>query len=78
MYFVYLLRNENTDELYYGYTNNLEQRLEKHNRNNKELKLIYYEAYLSEQDARAREQKLKQYGQSRTHLKNRLKRSLEL
>jgi len=77
MYFVYLLRNEKTHELYYGYTNNLERRLKEHNHNQR-WKLLYYEAYLSESDARERETRLKQYGQSRTHLKKRLKGSMHL
>jgi len=38
---------------------------------------IYYEAYTSKLDARERERKLKHYGQSRNHLKNRIKRSLD-
>ncbi len=77
MYYVYVLRNEENQELYYGYTNNLERRTTGHKKNT-EWKLIYYEAYLSENDAREREQKLKQYGQSRTHLKNRFKESFKI
>ncbi len=77
MYFVYLLKNEITNELYYGYTNDLERRLKERNLNAK-WKLIYYEAFASDLDARERERKLKDYGQSRNHLKNRLKRSLQL
>jgi len=77
MHYVYVLRNEKTKEFYYGYTNNLERRLNEHNINGK-WKIIYYEAYLSELDARERERKLKHYGQSRNHLKKRFKRSLEL
>ena len=76
MYFVYLLKNEENNEIYYGYTNNIERRLHEHI--NKNWKLIYYEAYISELDARDREKKLKHYGQARKHLKNRLKRSLQL
>ncbi|MBM3248672.1 MAG: GIY-YIG nuclease family protein [Candidatus Omnitrophica bacterium] len=77
MYFVYSLENKLTNELYYGYTNNLERRLKEHNIKN-EYKLICYEAYISETDARDRERKLKNYGQARTHLKNRLRNSLNL
>ena len=77
MYFVYLLKNEKTNELYYGYTSKLEQRLMQHG-SDERGKLIYYEAYISELDARERERKLKYYGQSRNHLKNRLKESLQL
>jgi putative endonuclease len=75
MYYVYLLRNNETGKLYYGFTDNLERRLKEHNSG--QWKLLYYEAYLSEIDARKRERKLKYYGQTRTHLKNRLKESLK-
>lgn len=75
MYYVYVLKNTKTSEIYYGYTNNLKRRLKQHTGCNK---LIYYEAYDSELDARERERKLKKYGQSRSHLKNRTKRSLQL
>jgi predicted GIY-YIG superfamily endonuclease len=76
MYYVYLLKNEKTKEIYYGYTNDLDRRLLEHNMGHK-WKLIYYEAYLSESDATTREIKLKHYGQTRTRLKNRLKESLK-
>lgn len=75
MYCVYVLRNKKNKELYYGYTADLKRRINEHNQ---DRKLIYYEAYLSELDARERERKLKKYGQSRTHLKNRLKETLKL
>ena len=42
------------------------------------LKLIYYEAYLSEKDAKDREFKLKRFAGSYTHLKHRIKNSLIL
>ena len=77
MYYVYILTNEKNKELYYGYANDLERRLKEHNKNGK-WKLVYYEAFISELDARERERKLKHYGQSRNHLKSRLKRSLKL
>jgi len=49
--------------------------MNEHNRQ-EDWKLIYYEAYVAEKDARKRERKLKDYGQSRTHLKNRIEESL--
>jgi len=75
MYYVYLLSHKQTGELYYGYTQELAHRITEHKRDDS-WQLIYYEAYASEVDARAREQKLKQYGQARTHLKRRLGHSL--
>ena len=75
MFYVYVLKNLNTRELYYGYTNNLERRFKEHN-NKQSWELIYYEAFSSEKDARLRERKLKHYGQSRSHLKKRIINSL--
>ena len=49
MYFVYLIRNKNTKHLYIGYTKDLKRRLIEHQ--NKNPKLIYYEAYENRQDA---------------------------
>ena len=75
MYYVYLLRNTESQELYYGYTNDLERRLGEHQADGS-WQLVYYEAYRAEQDARTRERSLKHYGQARTHLKKRLQRTL--
>ncbi|MEW6170104.1 MAG: GIY-YIG nuclease family protein [Candidatus Omnitrophota bacterium] len=77
IYWVYILKDRDNDELYYGYTNNLERRLKEHDVE-KKWKFIACEGFASELDARDRERKLKHYGQARAHLKNRLKRSLEL
>ena len=73
MYYVYCLQHRKTSELYYGYSADLRRRSEEHG---KFWKLVYYEAYLSKTDAENRERKLKQYGQARTHLKNRMVNSL--
>lgn len=81
MYYVYLIQNE-TGEVYYGSTNDLRRRLTEHNEGKSfstrghEWKLVYYEAYCAEKDARFREQQLKHYGQALTHLKKRLRHSL--
>jgi len=74
MYYVYLIKNRIAKETYIGYTNNLERRLKEHKDKNSEL--IYYEAYKSEKDARNREFKLKQRGQTIRRLKEKLKDSL--
>ena len=76
MHWIYVLKNRNNSELYYGYTNNLERRLKEHGVDN-EWRFVGCEGYVSESDARERERKLKHYGQTRTHLKKRLKKSLE-
>lgn len=75
MYSVYVLKNNKTNGLYYGYTNNIERRLQEH-KQRYNCDLVYYEAYKSETDARNRERRLKQYAQALTALKNRIKESL--
>ncbi len=66
MFYVYVLESVNESDLYIGFTNDLKSRLEKHNRGlnfstklNKPWRLIHYEAYLNEKDARRRERYLK-------------------
>ncbi len=61
-YYVYILRSDKDGKLYIGFTNKLSKRLSRH-RSGKvfstswrlPLELVYYEAYLSESDARKRE-----------------------
>lgn len=83
MHYVYILQSEKDKSIYVGTTGNLDKRLVKHNAGNnystkgdRPYKLVYYEAYLSKQDAIARETKLKHHGSAIGHLKRRLKRSL--
>lgn len=78
MHYMYVLRNEGSGEFYYGYTNNLERRVQEHNADQGKWKLVYYEAYLAEADARKREGSLKHYGQARTYLKARILESLKM
>jgi len=73
MYYVYLIRNLITNNTYIGYTSDLERRIKEHKRRN--VTLIYYEAYKNEKDARNREKKLKQRGQTVRKLKERLRNS---
>lgn len=70
MYYVYLLQDINK-KLYIGYSSNLKKRIQDHNRKKvyttsrmDEPKLIYYEAYINEDQAKTREKKLKQFGSS--------------
>jgi len=81
MYYVYILKLNN-DDLYIGYTRNLNQRLKNHKDGKSKftkplrpVKLIYYEAYLAKEDATKREYHLKT-GQQRELLKERLKNSI--
>lgn len=72
MYYVYILSSIKDGKLYSGYSSNLKQRFIEHNKgridstkNRKPFKLIYYEAYLHQQDATAREKFFKtQWGRN--------------
>lgn len=70
MYYVYVLKNKS--KLYVGYSNNFERRLKEHLKKFPVDKLIYYEAYYFEQDARNREKLLKHYGSAWRALKKRI------
>jgi putative endonuclease len=66
MFFVYVLQSQLDTGLYIGYTSDLRRRVRQHisgevksTRCRRPLKLIYYEAYLMETDARGRELFLK-------------------
>ncbi len=79
MYYIYVLLSDKDNNLYVGYTNNLKTRIDKHNngyvlstKNRRPIKLIYYEACLSQQDAVKREKYLKTAWGKR-YIKNRLK-----
>lgn len=78
MFFVYILHSQLDGKLYTGYTSDLERRISEHNsgkvastNNRRPLKLIYYEAYLSEDDAKGRELFLKS-GSGKNYLKKQL------
>ena len=66
MFYVYILFSEKDKLLYTGYTDNLKSRFSAHTngfvkatKHRRPLKLIYYEAYINELDARRRELYLK-------------------
>ena len=83
MYYVYFLKNEN-GKTYYGSTNDLKRRIKEHNSDKSFStrghlwKLVYYEAYLCEDDARMREKQLKYHGQALAQLKRRIKSSIKV
>ena len=65
MFYVYILL-ENNGQLYTGFSADLRQRVKDHNagkvestRDRRPLKLLHYEAYTKESDARRREKYLK-------------------
>jgi predicted GIY-YIG superfamily endonuclease len=70
MYYVYILRRETAD-FYIGYTSDLKKRFKQH-QNKEKVRLIYYEAYISKEIARARERRLKYYGSAWRALKKRI------
>ncbi|MBI2023774.1 GIY-YIG nuclease family protein [Candidatus Giovannonibacteria bacterium] len=85
MYYVYLLKSENSQTKYIGCTENLKKRLKTHNsgkvkstKNKIPLRLIYYEAFLNKYDAFSREKELKTEYTKKKHLIARLKNSLDL
>jgi putative endonuclease len=62
MFYVYILQSEKDKKLYIGFTSNLKERVKNHNlglnlstKYRIPLKLIYYETYLNEKDARSKE-----------------------
>lgn len=66
MYYVYVLFSQPENKFYIGFTENLKRRIEEHKVGNthttkryKEKEMIFYEAFLSEKDARRREKYFK-------------------
>lgn len=82
MYYLYLLKNQK-GKIYYGYTSDLKKRVKQHNSSKSRYtsgnkwKIVYYEAYFSERDAKNREKQLKKHGQALAQLKRRIKASME-
>ena len=83
MYYVYVICNQD-GKVYVGYTADLRRRIKEHksggniSTRNQSWELVYYEAYLSREDALQRERKLKQRGQAKRYLKGRVQQSLHL
>ena len=78
-FYVYVLKSERDGKFYTGYTKNIKQRFEEHQKgrvkstkDRRPLKLIYYEGCLSQQDATHREKYLKTF-HGKMFLNNRLK-----
>ncbi|MFC1515019.1 GIY-YIG nuclease family protein [Candidatus Omnitrophota bacterium] len=83
MHYLYILKSAKDGDLYVGYTNNVTRRLKEHNnrlvdstRSRAPFKLVYYEAYFSESDARKRESNLKLRSRALAQLKKRIHESL--
>ena len=85
MFFVYVLRSKKDKSFYIGFSNDLKERIKKHNqgevfstKNLRPLELMYCEVYKSKKDALIREKRLKQFAKGFASLKSRLKYSLML
>ncbi|RJQ35103.1 GIY-YIG nuclease family protein [Candidatus Parcubacteria bacterium] len=85
MFYVYILKSRKDQRLYTGYTTDLRKRLVEHNKNESTatkyrapLDLLYYEAYISQADAKKREDRLKRSAGARTALRRRLTDCLRL
>ena len=82
MHYLYILKSERDGKLYIGYTANLRKRLRQHQAGQvlataprRPLRLLYYEAYLAEEDARNREHFFKT-GWGRNYIKKYLAKTL--
>ena len=79
MYYTYVLQSEKDGKFYVGFTNDLQQRFEQHQKGlvdstkiRRPFKLIYYEACIDRSDATNREKYFKSYN-GRMFLNKRLK-----
>ena len=84
MVYIYVLKSLKDRKLYTGSTKNLSRRIKEHGegkvfstKSRRPFVLIYYEACLSESDAKRRERYLKT-GMGKRYLKNRLKNTMEV
>lgn len=86
MFYLYILKSKKDNSLYIGSTNDLRKRMKEHNtgrggrytKSKGPFKLIYYEAYTSERDARKRESNLKLRSRAFTQLKKRIQDSIDI
>ena len=67
-YYFYILYSEHIDKFYVGHTNNLEERLRKHNSNHKgftgkanDWLVVYFEEFDTKTDAYSREREVKKW-----------------
>ncbi|HOJ16779.1 MAG TPA: GIY-YIG nuclease family protein [Caldisericia bacterium] len=51
-------------DIYIGWAQDLKRRYNEHKEKDNKWQLVYYEAYISKEDAQLRERQLKQYGSS--------------
>ncbi len=83
MFFMYILKSSKDGELYIGSTSDIRRRFKEHNtglvfatKHRKPLKLVYFEGYASEEEARHREHNLKLRARALRQLLNRIDKSV--
>ncbi len=83
-FFMYILKSLKDNRLYIGSTSNLKKRFKEHNSGlvtstklRRPLKLVYFEGYASEEEARHREHNLKLRARALRQLLKRIKKSIE-
>lgn len=79
MWYTYIIQSEKDKSLYIGSTNDLRKRFAQHNlqksiftKKKMPYKLVYYEAYLTQKQARMRERMLKYFGTTYHQLKKQI------
>ena len=79
MHYVYLIKSLKHGQIYTGFTSDLRRRFDEHNSGLSKYtssgipwKLIYYEAYLSKEEALRRERSLKLRGNAYAQLRKRI------
>jgi putative endonuclease len=82
---VYILKSHKDNKLYTGFTSDINSRCQEHfnglvssTKNRRPLELIYFQAFLSIEDARAEESYLKSGSIARNALKLRISESLKI
>lgn len=85
MFFMYILKSVKDNKLYIGSTSNLVKRLKEHNsgivkstQNRIPLKVVYFEGYMNEEEARHREHNLKLRARALRQLLNRIRKSISI
>jgi putative endonuclease len=83
VYYVYVLKSLKDQKIYTGFSSDLKRRILEHKsglvkstKNRLPVKLIYYEVFINEKDARNREKYLKSGGKAKNSLKLQIRNSL--
>jgi putative endonuclease len=84
MYYIYVLHSLKDKHFYTGFTENLDRRITEHlsgyvksTKSRLPMRLVYYEAYINEKDAKGREVFLKS-GSGKRYLNKQLKHYLQM